>query len=221
MVFTDPNEVHLWWGNTRQGICCTEWLSAEEKSRADGYRISEARRKVFEVARAALRLALSQYLKIAPAEIPIAIDERGKPFLVGNPLAFSVSHSGEEILIGISPLSAVGVDIEKIDPSRALERLARRFYHPEENLALGEIISAEKFFRVWTRKEAYLKLEGGGIDRELREFSVLESAPPGTVLVSLDGPVGYAAALATYGTRAARMECHYFSSLYPLANGNR
>ena len=59
----------------------------------------------------------------------------------------------------------VGVDIEKIDPRLDYEKLAEYFFSSNERswLQSGNILRRRRhFFRIWTRKEAWLKGKGGG-----------------------------------------------------------
>lgn len=105
--------------------------------------------------------------------IEFSAGEHGKPAAVGIPIEFSLSHSGECVLCAVSG-SPVGADIERI--RTANKRLSERFFHPEER----ETVNSDRdFFRVWTGKEAYLKMTGEGISRRLSDFSIFseEIAP--------------------------------------------
>jgi hypothetical protein len=58
-------------------------------------------------------------------------------------------------------------------------RLAKRFFHPEEQDYLFGATTNEqatRFFDIWTKKESYLKYQGTGIDRDLGSFSVFQVA---------------------------------------------
>jgi 4'-phosphopantetheinyl transferase len=59
----------------------------------------------------------------------------------------------------------VGVDIEEIDPALDFERLAGQFFTPGENDLLRGVLPGRRrraFYRMWTRKEAWLKGMGWG-----------------------------------------------------------
>ena len=111
----------------------------------------------------------------------IARTDRGKPYLPENPrLHLNVSHSGSYFVCAFSG-SHVGVDIQEHTclkdetPESAVPRLkkmARRFFHPSE----ADYINTdtyERFFRLWTAKESYVKLTGNGIDDDFLNLSVL------------------------------------------------
>lgn len=90
-------------------------------------------------------------------EIEIKYHESGKPYIEGNDLYISISHSKEFVLVGISDLP-IGVDIEVLRPFE--QKLIKRYFTIEE---ASFIDNQEKFFLIWTVKEAYLKLTGVGL----------------------------------------------------------
>lgn len=61
--------------------------------------------------RLAYRILLQEILQ---KDFLIRYDVNGKPFLEGEKLHLSVSHSGEYAAVFISPIHLVGIDIEKI-----------------------------------------------------------------------------------------------------------
>lgn len=78
----------------------------------------------------------------------------GKPYVEGNPLHFSLSHSGEKGIIALSD-RAIGVDLE-IFQHRLRESVIERFTARER----AEIASERDFLIHWTAREAYVKLYG-------------------------------------------------------------
>ena len=138
-------------------------------------------------------------------------------------LSLSVTHSAGCLVIAVCGKGRVGVDVERRRPVGQFEALCRRFLSPqeaEEILALHRCHRLEAFFRVWTRKEAYLKALGCpvGVPAGLRQFSVSVDAQSPTILhtslephgrssfslVDLDLPSGYTGALAVEA-RGARI----------------
>lgn len=101
---------------------------------------------------------------------PFLHGEFGKPYLPDGP-PFSLSHGGELVVLAVGEGNAeLGVDVEKTSrPWR--EAVVRRLFTAEEQRWLDG--SGERFFRLWTRKEAVLKCRGSGLSR-LTVFSVLE-----------------------------------------------
>ena len=107
-------------------------------------------------------------------EGPFELGEFGKPFLPGAP-PFSLSHGGDFAVLAVGERGTeVGVDVERCDrPWR--EAVARRFFTGEEQRWLEG--SGERFFRLWTRKEAVLKCRGSGLSR-LSVFPVMHDHCP-------------------------------------------
>lgn len=99
--------------------------------------------------------------------------EHGKPAFAGQGPCFNLSHAGDFVLCAVSD-GAVGCDIETVRPiDRAV---ADRFFHPDEIALLGAAPPDEQtalFYRLWTRKESYLKATGEGMSRPLSSFAVL------------------------------------------------
>lgn len=155
-------------------------LSHEEAARAERF-ISDVHTRHFIAARGILRRLLGNYLAMLPGDLIIRRDRQGKPYIdnpeAAPPLCFNLSHSRGVALFGFSVDRRLGVDVEYIDPGRNPEKLARRFFRPEE---FGAVMAAtgaarqELFFRYWTIKEAYLKAVGDGIGR-LGDVAVQES----------------------------------------------
>jgi 4'-phosphopantetheinyl transferase len=89
-------------------------------------------------------------------------------------LRFNISHSGGRALIALAHVE-VGADIELPRPRRT-DDIARRFFAPGENERLFAISALEartdEFFRLWTCKEAFLKVTGEGLSRSTRSYEV-------------------------------------------------
>lgn len=96
----------------------------------------------------------------------------GKPFLTGFPdIHFSLSHCRAVVACAVSD-RPVGVDVEVT--GRGNERLfAYVLSERERALVLAAADPQEAFTRLWTRKEAFLKLTGNGLSDGLP--SVLET----------------------------------------------
>lgn len=114
----------------------------------------------------------------------IARDSRGKPFFPDVPsICFNLSHCHGLAVCGISD-SALGVDVEQIRPLRS--GVLRRSFSPEEIHAVQVSSSPdERFFRLWTLKESYVKAIGVGISFPLHTAAF--SLCNGTIHTSLSG----------------------------------
>ena len=93
--------------------------------------------------------------------------EHGKPFIVGHPeIHFSLSHCHEAVACVLSN-RPVGIDVESV--RRYKEDVVRYAMNEQEQ----QLIAASErpdvaFIRLWTMKEARLKLTGEGITNDLK-----------------------------------------------------
>lgn len=96
-------------------------------------------------------------------------EKSGKP--IADNCFVSISHSGPAISVCKSDIP-VGIDIEKTDRKRNFEEIAKRCFHGAESELYLKNPSAEKFYEIWTKKEAYSKLLGRGLADILSGFDV-------------------------------------------------
>lgn len=89
-----------------------------------------------------------------PTPFEILHTENGKPYIKGNPVYFSVSHSKDKAVIAISR-SPVGADLETYT-KRERKSVVSRWSLREQ----AEILSEKDFLKHWTAREAYVKLYG-------------------------------------------------------------
>jgi 4'-phosphopantetheinyl transferase len=154
-------------------------LSAGERARADAFHFARDR-ALYTAAHAGLRRALAGELGAEPAELAFTADPGGRPRLAGAAeLHFSLSHAGDRALVAVARTPRVGVDVEVVRPDIEVERLAARNYTASERAELSALAGAERllaFYRVWTRKEAYVKALGKGLLHPLDAFDVSAGA---------------------------------------------
>jgi len=83
-------------------------------------------------------------------------------------------------LLAFSLERQLGVDVELVRTDFASRKIAERFFSEQEVLELRSLppaVQDEGFFLGWTRKEAYIKARGGGLQIPLKSFDV--SLTPG------------------------------------------
>lgn len=195
-------------------------LSTDERTRCERFRRpADAQRYV--LARGGLRLLLAQNLGADPRQLRFTVGPHGKPALAGGDggdWRFSVSHSHGLVLLALGRGGReLGVDVERVDPARAVLPLAARFFLPPEHAALAAEPDAAPrtaaFFRLWTRKEACAKADSRGLATVLPHAgpSPLAPTPPAGLIVAgrwrvFDLPLptsDHAAALALAGAESA------------------
>lgn len=180
------------------------WLHDDECRRAGRFRLARDRRR-YVVARGLLRTLLAARLGTHPRSVELCCGAHGKPRLApgsAGDLRFNVSHTGDFALFAFSRGREVGVDVEAVLPMRDADAVARHFFSRSELRAYRALEPGAReagFFTCWTRKEAYLKALGGGLQSPLSEFD----APPGWSLSSFSPAPGHTAALAVEPRRNA------------------
>lgn len=107
--------------------------------------------------------------------------EHGKPSLIGYPhIQFNFSHCREAVICILSD-QPVGVDIESIRPFK--QTLVDYTMNEEE---VARIQQAERpdfeFIKLWTQKEAVLKLIGDGISKDMKQVLLNPPASLTTVI---------------------------------------
>lgn len=168
-------------------------LSPGELVRADRFVFGRDRQH-FIVARATLRLLLGRYLQIPPNSLKFDEGPQGKPSLVErlrpSDLKFNVSHSHGLVVFAFARQRELGIDVEKIRPDFASREIAQRYFSPQEIAELDALppsVYTEGFFRCWTRKEAYIKARGQGLQIRLESFSVTLAPQQLPELTASDG----------------------------------
>lgn len=143
-------------------------LGDDERARADRFTQPDRRRR-FVVAHAGLRTVLGDTLGIAPERLRFAQGAYGKPRLAGDAgdrVRFNLSHSHGVAVVAMSWERELGVDVEQLVRRASELAIARHFFTPVEAASLRGLPAAERtsaFYRLWTGKEALLKLAGNGI----------------------------------------------------------
>ena len=118
--------------------------------------------------KAAKLLAISLGKSVLNKEIKIEYEDSGKPYINDSTYGISISHSKDVILVAIHD-NLIGADIENIRTFD--DRLIKTYFTPEEAQFATD---TEKFFTVWTIKEAYLKLTGEGL-KGIKKLNVINS----------------------------------------------
>ena len=94
-------------------------------------------------------------------------NEHGAPYLAVGPY-FSISHCKQGIAVAVSE-KPIGIDIESIRPLN--DSLVRKTMNSEEQYQIAASFNPEiEFIRLWTRKEAYVKMIGTGIISEIQDI---------------------------------------------------
>jgi 4'-phosphopantetheinyl transferase len=192
------SEIHVWRASLSTDEPTLRRLEAtladQEKARAARF-IFERDRDRYIAARGILRDLLGKYLRCAPQSIEFVYGPHGKPALApaaSRPaICFNLSHSHGLAVAAIGHEREVGIDVELIRPEFAGEEIARRYFSAKEIDELSGLpaeLRTEGFFLCWTRKEAYIKARGNGLQIPLDSFDVSLSPGRPATLCSVDEP---------------------------------
>ncbi len=107
------------------------------------------------------------------SEITFSNGKYGKPHLNCSdyPIHFSVSHTNGCIAYARHNKKC-GIDVENIHPVHI--EVAERFFSEDETEHIKNSSDPDSdFTRIWTQKEAYIKMLGTGLNTSLDSFSVM------------------------------------------------
>ena len=150
------------------------FLSATELEKSLRFKLADDRVR-YQFAHGMLRKQLGAHLKADPKQLEFTTNPHGKPALLNQSTRFNLSHSGDQVLIGISNDYEIGVDIECIRPLKDPLALAKRFFTLEEfeSIQASEPhLQTRQFFKIWTQKEAIVKAQGRSIANTFLSFSI-------------------------------------------------
>lgn len=108
---------------------------------------------------------------LGDSKISITKNEYGKPFVEKINTKFNISKTGNNFIIAFTNEDEIGIDIELISSDKV-------FSHKEIFFSLNEIELIRKdksintFYKLWTRKESFLKFLGTGITENVNEISL-------------------------------------------------
>ena len=150
-------------------------MSEEKKRRVDRFRFEDDKKRTV-VGEMLARRAISKWCGVPEESIVFEIAEHGKPYAKDLNVEFNISHSADMVVCVVDD-TPVGVDIEKIRPVDL--NTAKRIFSEKEIQYIFECIPdvedynhylndtvLQRFFELWTKKEAYGKLVGAGLFSE-------------------------------------------------------
>ena len=177
----------------------------DETERAEIWRLRQPRdRHRLLLRRGLRRVVLGRYLELPPALLRFERGPQGQPRLSG--LAFSSSCSGDWLLLAMTHGTEIGVDVEDATRFQLTPALVATCCNQAEQsriAALPAAAQALEFLRLWTAKEAVLKLRGTGFDEDVNLPGLLENLRSGERVVELPAGPHLIASLAVAPLRTA------------------
>lgn len=146
------------------------YLTEEEIIKSKDYK-SEIAKINYLVSRAILNLSLKGLLEKGINDLIVKRDKNNKPYLENTiGLKFNISHTGGLVLLAFSKRE-VGIDVEKINFKFEFKDILENCFTRDEIINIDNNIIS--FHRYWTAKEAYLKCDGIGLVRNLKEIEII------------------------------------------------
>ena len=102
-----------------------------------------------------LEIALKEE-KITSYKISESIN--GKPYIDNSNIFYNISHKNKMVGLIISD-SEVGLDIEYVDTENIKRKSTLKYFFTEKERE--SITNNEELLTLWTKKESYIKLNGG------------------------------------------------------------
>ena len=134
-------------------------LPDDDRSKALRYRLPADRLRC-AVGRVLIRSLAAE--TVGNYKAPLCFTEYGKPYFSDRSAPrFSLSHSGELVVLAVSD-GPVGVDVEEIRPID-LGDFDTVLTDAEKSAVRASGNALTEFYRIWTAREAYSKLDGRGV----------------------------------------------------------
>ena len=156
-------------------------MNTKKQNRVNAYRNINAKKRSV-CGELLVKKNISNLLGICADTIKIETLDNGKPYAANVDVHFSISHSSDYVVCAIDN-SPIAIDIEQIKPINL--KIAKRICTEKE---LTYIFSKTpinrdftystdnslltKFFKIWTFKEAYIKLNGFIDFKSIDYFSI-------------------------------------------------
>lgn len=168
-----------------------QWLGPDELARHARF-IRAERKRQFVAGRTLLRLMLGELLGIPAAEVVLEERPWKAPLLIrrgAERVGFSISHSGPWVACAVSAVTALGLDIEVMDPGRDFLGLAAQTFDAERCARLASVSPVDlpaEFYRLWSTHEALIKLGTEAASTHVIAHEAL------SIVLCAERPVGWA-----------------------------
>ncbi|MFT7525136.1 MAG: 4'-phosphopantetheinyl transferase [Arenicella sp.] len=178
------NQLHLWFVTlSLDGEQQENAVALLNDTQRDKYhrRATPALKESYLAGRYHLMNILGAYNRVSAQEVKLSYSRLNKPYLNPNPsdiqfnFTDTVIDSSGVALLAFARFKAVGVDIESLTRRSNFSAIVKkRFSVAETNYVTQDdgSIDARRFLAYWTRKEAYGKATGRGINFKMNEMDL-------------------------------------------------
>lgn len=129
----------------------------------------------FIIYRSILKIILAAYSKLDAKKIDFDYHLYKKPYLASKPwLHFNISHSQDYVVIAVSRRN-LGIDIEYMEQDFPFSNLIPEVFEEREITAIQNSNDKKRlFYSYWTRKEAFVKGLGTGINDNFKHIPCVD-----------------------------------------------
>lgn len=157
-----------------EDIYLLSFLTPDRKAKIYKY-INASDKKLSLYAALATRMVLASKTGCLANVLDFITDDNHKPKLATNStIDFNFSHTSGAILLTVSNRNLVGADIELC---RTIpEEVIPYVFHPQEISYINAATDTgrtDRFYEIWTKKEAYTKMQGLGLSYDILSLNVL------------------------------------------------
>ncbi len=145
------------------------WFTRDEEAQFARF-LSERRCREFIVGRGLARLALAELLHCPPERFEFSAASQGKLSIAApqsvHGVSFNISHTADCVACGVCEKYPMGLDVERVADRIEPLSIAQRFFSDSESKDLNQVakdVRLDRFFRIWTLKEALAKAHGSGL----------------------------------------------------------
>lgn len=178
-TYFSQDRIDVYYGFTRNLLqsenILGKYLSEKENERKLKF-LSPDDCKTYVISHGIMRLILSFHINSDPEDLSYYYEINNKPGIPKNPVFFNLTHTKNAFAIAVTRNHYVGIDLEDISTGIEIKAIARNYFGPKEReyIFYTEKGAFERFFLIWTRKEALLKALGTGIVDNLAEISLCD-----------------------------------------------
>lgn len=154
------------------------YLSNKEIERSKRFTF-ERDERVYVISHALLNKRISEQAGVDFDQLKINYFAQRKPYVEDRNIDFNLSHSSGYFAFALSAYENVfvGVDIEVFKNNLDIEPIMKNYFHKNElhyvlNFNFNDLPPRQKFYEIWTRKEAFLKMLGTGLSEQLSEIDM-------------------------------------------------
>jgi 4'-phosphopantetheinyl transferase len=162
--------VDVYWAPPVPASALAQLLAPHERTRRDELH-RRADRDRFVTGRALLRIVVGDRLALPPREVDIDATcatcgrSHGRPQVRGANLQVSVAHAADRVMVAVTQGSPIGIDVEPSTGTTfaGFDEVALTAAERTAVAALPQEDRERARTDLWVKKEAALKLNGGGL----------------------------------------------------------